>query len=84
MCWHLLTFTMWWHLSVKGYMIKEFFANNLLLAADVTIDLRKNEMELDEAQAEPWRVTAIWSNGLGCITQLRRQAPCGYLGDCRL
>ncbi|HWU02013.1 MAG TPA: glucose-1-phosphate cytidylyltransferase [Novosphingobium sp.] len=46
-------------LGYKGYIIKEFFANYFLHAADVTIDLAHNRMEVHEAKSEPWRVTLV-------------------------
>ncbi|WCT79384.1 glucose-1-phosphate cytidylyltransferase [Novosphingobium humi] len=46
-------------LGYKGYVIKEFFANYFLHAADVTIDLARNGVEVHEAKCEPWRVTLV-------------------------
>jgi glucose-1-phosphate cytidylyltransferase len=46
-------------LGYKGYVIKEFFANYFLHAADVTLDLANNRMEVHETKAEPWRVTLV-------------------------
>ena len=46
-------------LGYKGYVIKEFFANYFLHAADVTIDLAHNRVEVHAAKAEPWRVTLV-------------------------
>jgi glucose-1-phosphate cytidylyltransferase len=46
-------------LGYKGYMIKEFFANYFLHAADVTIDLAQNAMEVHEKRSEPWRITLV-------------------------
>jgi glucose-1-phosphate cytidylyltransferase len=43
----------------KGYFIKEYFANYFLHMSDVTFDMRRNEMEVHERKAEPWRVTLI-------------------------
>ncbi len=41
----------------RGYMIKEYFANYVLHASDVTIDMRSNEIIYHKGDAEPWRVT---------------------------
>jgi glucose-1-phosphate cytidylyltransferase len=46
-------------LGYKGYMIKEFFANYFLHAADVTIDLAQNGIEVHEKRSEPWRITLV-------------------------
>ena len=43
----------------KGYLIKEYFASYFLHMSDVTIDITKNQMEVHERKAEPWRVTLV-------------------------
>ena len=43
----------------KGYVIKEYFANYFLHMSDVTFDMVKNQMEVHQQSAEPWRVTLI-------------------------
>jgi glucose-1-phosphate cytidylyltransferase len=43
----------------RGYVIKEYFANYFLHLSDVTFDIGKNEMEVHEKFAEPWKVTLI-------------------------
>lgn len=43
----------------KGYVIKEYFANYFLHMSDVTFDMQKNEMQVHERHAEPWRVTLV-------------------------
>jgi glucose-1-phosphate cytidylyltransferase len=43
----------------KGYMIKEYFANYFLHMSDVTIDMKKNSMEVHQRFAEPWKVTLV-------------------------
>lgn len=46
-------------LGYKGYMVKEYFANYHLHAADVTIDLAKNAVLTHGSAADPWRVTLV-------------------------
>ncbi len=46
-------------LGYKGYMLKEYFANYHLHAADVTVDLAKNTTLTHGSAAEPWRVTLV-------------------------
>lgn len=46
-------------LGYKGYVIKEFFANYFLHAADVTLDLVQNSMEVHEKRSEPWKITLV-------------------------
>jgi glucose-1-phosphate cytidylyltransferase len=43
----------------KGYIIKEYFANYFLHRSDVTFDMRFNQMNVHQGNAEPWRVTLI-------------------------
>lgn len=43
----------------KGYVIKEYFANYFLHMSDVTLDMRTNDMEVHQRNAEPWRVTLV-------------------------
>lgn len=43
----------------KGYIIKEYFANYFLHMSDVTFDMAKNNMEVHQRHAEPWRVTLV-------------------------
>jgi glucose-1-phosphate cytidylyltransferase len=46
-------------LGYRGYMIKEYFSNYALHMSDVTIDMKKNKMEIHNSSAEPWRVTLV-------------------------
>ena len=43
----------------KGYVIKEYFANYFLHMSDITFDMAKNQMEVHQRKAEPWRVTLV-------------------------
>jgi glucose-1-phosphate cytidylyltransferase len=60
----------------KGYVIKEYFANYFLHMSDVTFDMTRNEMEVHQRKAEPWRVTLI-DTGEETMTggRLKRVAP---------
>lgn len=46
-------------LGYRGHMIKEYFANYMLHASDVTVDARTGEMIYHQNYAEPWRVTLV-------------------------
>lgn len=46
-------------LGYKGYMIKEYFANQVLHNSDVTIDNRNNKVIYHGSSAEPWVVTLV-------------------------
>lgn len=67
-------------LGYKGYMIKEYFANYFLHMSDITFDMSRNQMQVHQNNAEPWRVTLV---DTGDITQtggrLRRVRD--YLGE---
>lgn len=43
----------------KGYMIKEYFVNYSLHMSDVTIDMKKNSMEVHQNFVEPWKITLV-------------------------
>lgn len=60
----------------KGYVIKEYFSNYFLHMSDVTFDMQKNEMEVHNRAAEPWRVTLV-DTGEGTMTggRIKRIAP---------
>ncbi|ODU50285.1 MAG: glucose-1-phosphate cytidylyltransferase [Thiobacillus sp. SCN 63-374] len=67
-------------LGYKGYMIKEYFANYFLHMSNITFDMSRNEMQVHQNNAEPWRVTLV---DTGDMTQtggrLRRVRD--YLGE---
>ena len=67
-------------LGYKGYMIKEFFANYFLHAADVTIDLTQNSVEVHEKRSEPWRITLV-DTGAETMTGGRLKAVRRFLPD---
>ena len=46
-------------LGYKGNIIKEYFANYFLNNSDVTLDLKNNQMEINNNNCEPWKVTLI-------------------------
>ena len=67
-------------LGYKGYMIKEYFANYFLHQADVTIDIKKNKMEIHHQKAEPWKVTLV-DTGLDTMTGGRIKRIEKYVGN---
>ncbi|WMN07703.1 glucose-1-phosphate cytidylyltransferase [Marivirga arenosa] len=67
-------------LGYKGYIIKEYFANYFLHNADVTIDMKSNEMEIHNAEAENFKVTLV-ETGLHTKTAGRLRKIKQYLGD---
>lgn len=66
-------------LCYKGYMIKEYFANYFLHQADVTIDMKKNCMDIHHCKAEPWKVTLV-DTGLNTMTGGRIKRVQEYIG----
>jgi len=67
-------------LGYKGYMIKEYFANYFLHTADVTIDLKKNAIDVHQNWSEPWRITLV-ETGADTQTGGRLKAIRHYLKD---
>ncbi len=67
-------------LGYKGYVIKEWFQNYRLHAADVTFDLAAGSMTEHRATAEPWSVTLV-ETGLGTKTGGRLRRVHKYIGD---
>lgn len=64
----------------KGSLIKEYFSTYLLRSADVTFDLRRNEMEVHTNGTEPWRVTLV-DTGADTMTGGRLRRVREYLDD---
>src|ERR1700732_2320909 len=67
-------------LGYRGYVIKEYFANYFLHMSDVTFDMQKNEMEVHQRHAEPWRVTLV-DTGLDSMTGGRLKRIKDYIKD---
>lgn len=65
-------------LGYKGYVIKEFFANYFLHTSDVTVDLRRNAVEIHKTRSEPWRITLV-ETGATTLTGGRLGAIRSYL-----
>jgi glucose-1-phosphate cytidylyltransferase len=64
----------------KGYIIKEYFANYFLHMSDVTFDMQKNEMQVHQRNAEPWKVTLV-DTGENTLTGGRLKRVENYLKD---
>lgn len=64
----------------KGYVIKEYFANYFLHMSDVTFDMVKNEMQVHQRKAEPWKVTLV-DTGEETLTGGRLKRVAEYLKD---
>ena len=64
----------------KGYLIKEYFANYFLHMSDVTFDMVKNQMEVHQRKAEPWKVTLI-DTGEDTLTGGRLKRVADYIGN---
>ena len=65
-------------LGYRGYMIKEYFANYVLRASDVTVDARSGKIIYHRKCAEPWRVTLV-DTGLTTMTGGRLKRVRRYL-----
>jgi glucose-1-phosphate cytidylyltransferase len=64
----------------KGYLIKEYFANYFLHMSDVTFDMTRNEMQVHQQKAEPWRVTLV-DTGETTLTGGRLKRVLDYVRD---
>jgi len=67
-------------LGYKGYLIKEYFANYFLHQSDVTIDLKKNKLEILNNHSEPWKVTLI-DTGFDSMTGGRIKRVENHIND---
>lgn len=67
-------------LGYKGYMIKEYFANYFLHTTDVTIDLKRNAVEVHQNWSEPWRITLV-DTGAETQTGGRLKAVANHIND---
>jgi glucose-1-phosphate cytidylyltransferase len=63
-----------------GYVIKSYFANYLLHVSDVTFDIAKNQMQIHQNGAEPWKVTLV-DTGTETMTGGRLKRVRQFLGD---
>lgn len=64
----------------KGYIIKEYFSNYFLYNADVTFDMRSNNMQVHQMNSEPWKVTLV-DTGENTMTGGRVKRVAEYIGD---
>ena len=64
----------------KGYIIKEYFANYFLHMSDVTFDMSNNAMQVNQKNAEPWKVTLV-DTGESTQTGGRLKRIKEYVGD---
>ena len=64
----------------RGYVIKSYFANYFLHVCDVTFDIAKNQMQVHQNGAEPWKVTLV-DTGEETMTGGRLKRVREYLGD---
>lgn len=64
----------------KGYVIKEYFSNYFLHNADVTFDMKNNNMKVHNMNSEPWNVTLI-DTGEKTMTGGRVKKVAEYIGD---
>jgi glucose-1-phosphate cytidylyltransferase len=46
-------------LGYRGEMIKQYFATYAVHASDITVDIRRGQIEYHSNYAEPWRVTLV-------------------------
>jgi glucose-1-phosphate cytidylyltransferase len=64
----------------KGYLIKEYFANYYRHMADITVDLKNNNIVYHNNSSEPWKVTLV-DTGLETLTGGRIKRIKEYLNN---
>ena len=64
----------------KGYIIKEYFSNYFLHTADVTFDMKTNNMKVHNMNSEPWTVTLV-DTGEDTMTGGRVKRVAEYIGN---
>ena len=64
----------------KSYVIKEYFSNYFLHSADVTFDMKLNQMMIHNALSEPWKVTLV-ETGEDTMTGGRLKRVKEYIGN---
>ncbi|CAK0744408.1 Glucose-1-phosphate cytidylyltransferase [Gammaproteobacteria bacterium] len=67
-------------LGYKGYLIKEYFVNYFVHMSDITVDVTKNQLEVHQNNAEPWKVTLV-DTGPDTMTGGRLKRVRDYLGE---
>jgi glucose-1-phosphate cytidylyltransferase len=67
-------------LGYKGYVIKEFFSNYLVHQSDISVDLSKNEIQIRQNKAEPWKIDLV-ETGLNTMTGGRIKYAAQYVGS---
>ena len=67
-------------LGYRGYLIKEYFSHYFLHTSDITIDMKKNSIEIHSSASEPWKVTLV-DTGLETTTGGRIKKIQKYIGD---
>ncbi len=64
----------------RGYVIKSYFANYFLHMSDITFDIAKNQMQVHQNGAAPWKVTLV-DTGEETMTGGRLKRVRDYLDD---
>lgn len=64
----------------KGYVIKEYFVNYFLHQSDITVDVKKNKIDVLQNDVEPWKVSMI-DTGENTMTGGRLKRVKEYIGN---
>ncbi len=64
----------------RAAMIKEYFSSYFLRSADVTFDMRYNNMQIHRSNTEPWKITVV-DTGLNTLTGGRLKRVAEYIGN---
>lgn len=64
----------------KSHVIKDYFLNYYHKYSDITIDMRRNSVDLHTMRTEPWKVTMLYT-GQNTMTGGRIKRAQEYVGD---
>ncbi len=64
----------------KSHIIKDYFVHYYQRYSDITVDMRNNSVEIHKIQAEPWKVTMLYT-GENTMTGSRIKKAQNYVGN---
>lgn len=63
-----------------SHMVKEYFVNYYERYSDITVDMKKNSVEIHRTRTEPWKVTLLYT-GADTMTGGRIKRAQEYIGN---
>lgn len=85
--WHIMKFYSYWGFNdfiiltgYKSHVIKDYFIHYYQQYSDITVDMLNNSVEIHKMQAEPWKVTMVYT-GQNTMTGSRIKKAENYIGS---